>query len=223
MSQLMNTPTATGHIGLIDSEVITIVLADDHTLLRGVLCDALEIEPDFTVLAQAGTGEDAVEAVLEHSADVLLLDLEMPGQDVRTTVFSLREQSPDTHVLILTAHDEPPLVQELLAAGVSGYLHKSVSRATLVSAIRALRDPCPQVTVAVSRRPAPAVQPSSALSSRELEVLTCVASALSNRQIASRLGIAEGTVKRHMQNIFGKLGAVSRIDAVNKAASAGLI
>ncbi|WP_344821070.1 response regulator transcription factor [Actinocorallia longicatena] len=208
-----------------DDKTISIVLADDHTLLRGVLADALEAESGFVVVAQVGSGEAAVAAVAAQRPHLVLLDLEMPGQSALTTLQRIREESPATHVLILSAHDEQSQVRELLGEGVSGYLHKSVSRATLVATIRALGEPEPQVTVAVTRQSlaAPQQRPPAPLSDREQQVLGFVASALSNRQIASRLGIAEGTVKRHMQNIFEKLGAVSRIDAVNKALAVGLI
>jgi DNA-binding NarL/FixJ family response regulator len=120
-------------------------------------------------------------------------------------------------------HDNPALVQRLVGLGIGGYLHKSVTRATLISAIRAAREEATSVITAVSRQsvsaPPAKEMDVSLLSSRELQVLGYVSSAMSNRQIASRLGITEGTVKRHMQNIFRKLNAVSRLDAVNKARS----
>lgn len=215
-------------VSLID-RILRIVVADDHTLLRGILSDTLDAEPDLTVVAQVGNGAEAVAAAAEYEPDVVLLDLEMPGQGPLTTLRELYEICPDLRVLVLSADDHPDVIQDMINAGASGYLHKSVTRATLIAVIRALREADSQVTVAMSRKhhldrkPEPVGACTGGLSSRELEVLEYVASALSNRQIAAKLNIAEGTVKRHMQNIFKKLGAVSRIDAVNRAVAAGLI
>jgi two-component system, NarL family, nitrate/nitrite response regulator NarL len=119
-------------------------------------------------------------------------------------------------VIVLTMHDDPLLVQQMLTAGARGFLHKGISRQDLTTAIRSVHRSSHRVIVAPrpsnghgSQRPM--------LTDREEEVISLVAMALSNRQIAVRLSITEGTVKRHLRNIFGKLGAVSRLDAVNRA------
>ncbi|WP_406838529.1 response regulator [Streptomyces sp. AHU1] len=205
---------------------VRILVADDHTLLREALCDLLRTEPGFQVVAQAGNGEDAVRLAAEHRPDVVLLDIEMPRNDPPMTVRRLLERDPGLRIIVLSMYDGQQLVQELLRLGVSGYLHKSAGRETLVSAVRD-GDGGSGRTVTVSVSPAslraePAT-PEGTLSEREVEVLGLVAQAMSNRQIAVRLGIAEGTIKRHMRNIFAKLDAVSRIDAVNKAVERRLI
>jgi DNA-binding NarL/FixJ family response regulator len=209
------------------SDRIRILVADDHTMLRHALCDSLRSEPDFDIVAEAGDGLSAVELAVQHHPDIALLDVEMPGQKALTTVMQLRDRCPDTHTVILTMHDAPGLVQDFLELGISGYLHKSATRATLISAIRATRSDDQQVTMSISRQSLKVsrLKPSGpgALSTREIEVLGHVAAARSNRQIANWMGIAEGTVKRHMRNIFEKLDAVSRIDAVNKAVAASII
>lgn len=212
-----------------ETGAVRILVADDHTLLRGALCDLLETEPGFEVVAQAGTGTEAIRMAGQHRPDVVLLDIEMPENDPPVTVRRILDRDPETRIIVLSMDDGQRLVQELLSLGVRGYLHKSVSRETLVSTIRQREDSARRtVTVSVSpeslRRPAggePGEQ--GGLSSREVEVLGWAAQALSNRQIAGRLGITEGTVKRHLRNIFGKLDAVSRIDAVNKAVERDLI
>lgn len=209
-------------------DVVRILVADDHSLLREALCNLLGAEPGFEIVAQAGSGEAAVRLAAEHGPDVVLLDIEMPENNPSTTVRRLLGQDPELRIIVLSMYDDQHLVRELLSLGVSGYLHKSTGRETLVSAIREHGNgDRRRVTLSVSvdsLDPRLADQPGpGSLSARELQVLACVADALSNRQIASRLGITEGTVKRHLRNIFGKLNAVSRIDAVNKAAARSLI
>ncbi|MCC9311312.1 response regulator transcription factor [Kitasatospora sp. RB6PN24] len=208
---------------------VRILVADDHTLLREALCELLATEPGFEVVAQAGTGTETVALAARHRPDVLLLDIEMPENDPPVTVRRLLAQQPGLRIIVLSMDDGRRLVQELLALGVCGYLHKSVSRQTLVSTIRQRDDGRHTVTVSVGPRSvwqgggAGADELPGGLSQREVEVLEWTAQALSNRQIAGRLGITEGTVKRHLRNIFGKLDAVSRIDAVNKAVELELI
>ncbi|MDH6125250.1 response regulator transcription factor [Kitasatospora sp. GP82] len=206
---------------------IRILAADDHTLLRTALCQLLDAEEDMQVVAQTGSGVALPELVAAYRPNVVLLDVEMPGSHPQTMARTLLSRFPGLRLIILSMYDGQPLVQELLALGVRGYLHKSVSRESLVSTIRTAAADEHQVTVSVSRTSfSPAAEPTppvARLSSRELGVLEHVAAALSNRQIAVLLGITEGTVKRHLRNIFEKLGAVSRIDAVNKAVAAELI
>lgn len=209
-----------------DSEQIRILVADDHTVLRDALCEMLDNEDDFEIVARAEDGQSAVRLAATHHPHVVLLDIEMPNHHPQTTVRDLLQQDPAINVVVLSMYDDPHLVQELLGLGIRGYLHKSVTRESLVSAIRNLRQSNRRtVTISVSSQSlaAGAGDSGKLLSARELEVLAQVAAALSNRQIAVRLNITEGTVKRHMRNIFDKLGAVSRIDAVNKAVSASLI
>jgi DNA-binding NarL/FixJ family response regulator len=143
---------------------------------------------------------------------------------VRVTIRGIRRASPETRILILTMHDDPGLLQQVLAAGAHGVLVKTATREELVGAVRAVGYQGKTV-LSVSRRSgaALAVPASNPLSPRELEVLELAGQALSNAQIATHLFISEGTVKRHLTNIYNKLGAVSRLDAVNKAVAARLI
>lgn len=209
-------------------DLINILVADDHALLRGALCDVLQSEPDLNVVAEASSGQTAVELAIQLCPQVVILDVEMPGQAATTTLEQIRDLCGDPDVLILSVHDDPHLIQEFLNLGVSGYLHKSATRGALVSAIRmARRSDRRNVTMSVSRQSITASRPEphgrGSLSAREIQVLSHVARARSNRQIARSLGITEGTVKRHLRNIFDKLGAVSRMDAVNKAVATSLI
>ncbi|MGH3915772.1 MAG: response regulator [Pseudonocardiaceae bacterium] len=210
------------------ADSVQILLADDHTLLREAMRDLLMSESEFRVVGEAADGEAVVQQAARLRPHVLLLDIEMPNSRAPETVRRIRSASPMTKVVVLSMHEEPPIIREMLESGVSGYLHKSVSKQSLVAAIRAVhhadRSAGRQVVISVSQEllthePVP----SSELSAREREVLTLVATALSNRQISSQLSITEATVKRHLRNVFEKLGAVSRIDAVNKATAASLI
>ncbi|MBV2362905.1 response regulator [Streptomonospora nanhaiensis] len=197
---------------------IRIVLADDHTLLREALREVLLTEGDFRIVGEAGDGESVVECVSRVRPDVVLLDVDMPRSSPVQTATRLQAVSPGTAVIVLTMYDEPQLVKDMLQVGISGYLHKGISRRDLIAAIHSAANGQQQVTMSVSRDTMVSVGSNSSglLSEREQEVLSLVAVAMSNRQIAMRLSITEGTVKRHLRNIFGKLGAESRMDAVNK-------
>jgi len=206
------------------TEPITVVLVDDHMLMREGLREILETQPDIVVVGEAGDSATAIDLIAQRQPRVVLLDVEIPGGDVTDTVTELRKRAANTEVIILSMYDGPHLVQRLLALGIRGYLLKSVSSGELVSAVRNACADHDHITLAVSRRSlAPLPSPTTSLSPRESDVLALAAQAMSNAQIAARLYLTEATVKRHLSNIFAKLGAVSRIDAVNKAIAASLI
>jgi DNA-binding NarL/FixJ family response regulator len=198
---------------------ITILLVDDHTLLREALREILDRQEDLRVVGEAEDGRTTVTLAAAEQPDIILLDVEIPGSGVATTVKQISERSPGSRVIILSMYEGPQLVQALLAVGIRGYLLKSSHWQELVTAIRAVRT-SDRIILGVSRESLGYVPPHpapGALTARELEVLDLVADALSNYQIASRLHLTEATVKRHLRNIFVKLEAVSRLDAVNKA------
>ncbi|MFG1710001.1 response regulator [Nonomuraea sp. M3C6] len=207
------------------SGAISVVLVDDHALFREGLREILESDGGIVIVGEAGDSEAAVAVVARTLPDVLLLDVEIPGDEVTETVARIRTSSPETRIIILSMYDGPQLLTRLLAAGIRGYLLKSVHRHELIAAVHSVHEDASRIVLAVSRHSLARVEAPSTgvLSEKELEVLQLAAQALSNVQIARRLGLAEATVKRHMRNIFVKLNAVSRIDAVNKALAAALI
>jgi DNA-binding NarL/FixJ family response regulator len=205
-------------------EPIRIVVADDHALLRETLCETLLLEDDFEVCGVASTGEEVVAVTAAVRPHIVLLDLGMPQHDPLETVARLHRVAPRPKVVVLTMHDRPDLVRRLIQAGVASYLSKHVSRRYLVTTIRSAHEG-QGVTISLPGgfTMGGGEERTIVLSPRELEVLTLVADALSNRQIASRLSITEGTVKRHLRNVFEKLGASSRMEAVRMAREAALI
>jgi len=207
-------------------DVIRVVLVDDHGLVRQGIRELLDAEADLQVVGEAGDSATAVRVITELQPHVVLLDVEIVGDDVTVTVERLTKLAPATRVLILSMYDGPHLLQQLLALGIRGYLLKSASRNELVSAIRTIHTDDSRIILGVSRNSLSSIHSgmqSATLSSRELSVLELTALALTNAQIANRLFVTEATVKRHLSNIFAKLGANSRIDAVNKAIEAKLI
>jgi DNA-binding NarL/FixJ family response regulator len=151
--------------------------------------------------------------------------VEIPGGEVTSTVMRIKAVSPGTSILVLGVHDRAELVRDLLDLGVKGYLLKNATRLQLLAAIRSASSDDERVMLFVSRQSftRPDEPDAQVLSARERDVLELVAAARSNAQIAAELSVTEATVKRHLRNIFVKLGAVSRIDAVNKGIAAAQI
>ncbi|WP_138757375.1 response regulator [Modestobacter altitudinis] len=207
-------------------QALRVLLVDDHRLFRESLGALLAVHEGIEVVAEGANGEDAVRLTREHRPDVVLLDVEMPGQSVLTSLVEIRSASPSTRIVVLTMHENTTLARQLLLRGASAYLIKTIGHHELVSAIRASTGGAPDmVTLSVSRGGLAglAAPGASVLSARELEVLTLVSRARSNQAIAGELQISEGTVKRHLSNINNKLGSTSRLDAVRRATRARLL
>lgn len=205
-------------------EEVRIVIGDDHTLFREGLTEILAREPGLTVVAEAGSGLGVIAEARRTSPDVVVLDVEMPGPSPEETIRLLRAQF-GVRVVVLTMHDDPGLVERLINAGAHAYIVKGAERAELLGAIWGVIKSDEYVVISVSRESMarlrePAASP---LSSRELEVLTAVSDGLSNAQIAAQLFITEGTVKRHLTNIYMKLEVTTRVNGINKAIAMGLI
>jgi len=217
------------------ADPIRILLVDDQRLMREGLRILLELEPDLKVVGEAEDGQKAVEAYAEFQPDVVLMDVRMPGMDGVEATWRLRERWPQARIIILTTFDDDEYVFEGLRAGALGYLLKDVSGHDLAEAVRtvagggALIEPSvARKVVAEFARLVPPVRFPEAglpepLSNREREVLQLLAQGLSNREIATRLSLAEGTVKNYITNILQKLGARDRTQAALRARELGVI
>lgn len=203
---------------------ISVILADDHNLFREGVNALLAQDRQIRVIGQASDGGQTVELVASHRPDVLLLDVEMPGGSVRATIGQVIRASPRTRIVVLTMHRDAILRKLLLTAGAVDYLTKTIPGNELIEAIHSVA----RATVtSASRRTASArkrrSQPRPLLTDREAEVLMLMAQALSNHSIAEHLSITTGTVKRHANNIFRKLDATSRMDAVQRGDRLGIL
>lgn len=212
---------------------ISILLADDHALVREGTRQLLEREADLQVVAEAGDGEEAVRLAEAHRPDVALVDIAMPGLNGIEATREIKAISPTTAILILTAYDDDQYVFALLEAGAAGYLLKNVKGRDLVQAVRAVHEGESVLHPAIARKvidravKAPAGsdhdQGPDSLSDRELDVLRLAAQGLSNRDIASELHLSSRTVQAHLSTIFAKMRVGSRTQAVVQALRRGLL
>ncbi|MFV0634066.1 response regulator [Demequina sp.] len=224
--------------------MIRVGLIDDQAMVRVGLKMILDAEPDIEIVAEASDGAHAVELVREHSPDVVLMDIRMPGMDGLAATAQVLESSPDAHVVILTTFDDDEYVYEALRVGASGFLLKSADGDTLVNAVRVVASGeallAPEVTRRVIERFAshPAESPGTLdengkhvpppeaigdLSDREVEVLRLLARGMSNQEIAKELWVSSTTVKTHVSHILTKLGVRDRVQAVVEAYESGIV
>lgn len=204
---------------------ISVLLVDDHGLVREGVREILSAERDLVVVGEAADSRQALARVRELRPDIVLLDVAIPGGHAADTVTRMRGVSPDSRIIILSMYDSPQLLRQLISVGICGYLLKSADRQELISAIRTVHATPQRMVLSISRESLVQMQTGSenTLSANELDVLKLVAQALRNTEIATRLGVPEATVKRRLHSVFVKLNAVSRVDAVNKAVAASLI
>ncbi len=213
--------------------MISIVIADDHDLIRGGLRAILEVEPDLRVVGEAASGADAARVAAATGADIVLMDVEMPESDGIDGVRRIATRGAGARVLMLTTFDLDEYIFEALKAGASGFLLKTTTPADLVAAIRTCHTGellfAPSVTrrlvEAYVRRPVVRAGVPKALVSltqRELDVFRAVARGWSNAEIASALFLGEATVKSHVTHILSKLGLRDRVQAVVLAYECGL-
>jgi two-component system NarL family response regulator len=201
---------------------LRIMLVDDHYLVRMGLASVIGLEHDMTVCAEASTGEQAIALFRQHRPDVILMDLRLPGMSGVETTQNIRSQYPDAHVIVLSTYISDEEIYTALQAGAMAYLVKSVQRQELMDTIRkaaaGLRHIPPDVAARLADR-----MFRSDLSSRERDVLRLLVGGKRNREIATALDIAEGTVKLHVSSILGKLGVVDRTEAVTVALQRGIV
>jgi DNA-binding NarL/FixJ family response regulator len=216
------------------SDPIRILIVDDQGLFREGLRTLLSVQPEFEVISEAGNGEEALQIIGQDQPDIVLMDLRMPGMDGVTATRIVHQSYPDIKIIVLTTFDDDENVFEGLRAGAVGYLLKDVSSVKLFEAIHAAAKGeyflLPSITAKIVSELKRVSQPVSVpqeivdpLSARELEILRLVSDGLSNKEIAEKLVIAEGTVKNHLSSILGKLSARDRMQAVLIAKKAGLV
>jgi two-component system response regulator NreC len=209
---------------------IRVLIADDHPILRSGLRVLLAADSDLEVVGEAGTGEETLRLAEELHADVVLLDVSMPGESGIETVRRLKARLPALKVLFLTMHEEEGMLLEALNAGGDGYVIKRADQPEIIQAIRAVRRGDVYVHPAMTRgllghpepteRPKEPVEP---LTRREIDVLRLLARGNTNRQIADLLTLSVRTIESHRANLMGKLGLASRVELVTYAEENGLL
>ncbi|MBI9050165.1 MAG: response regulator transcription factor [Anaerolineaceae bacterium] len=217
------------------SEFISVLLVDDQRLMRNGLSTLLELEGDIKVIAEAEDGQAGLEAYEQHSPDVVLMDIRMPGMDGVEATRRILERWPEASVIILTTFDDDAYIFEGLRAGALGYLLKDISGEELAQAIRkvaaggALIEPSvARKVIAEFARLEPAARQMNdglmdPLSDREIEILKLLAQGKSNKRIASHLHLAEGTVKNYVSQILNKLGVTDRTQAALRGKKLGFV
>jgi DNA-binding NarL/FixJ family response regulator len=201
---------------------ISVILADDHPVVRDGLAAIVNQQPDMTVVAEANDGAEALELYERHKPDVMVLDLRMPKMDGAAVVQKVLEKYPKACLLIMTTYDGDEDIFRSLSQGAKGYLLKDAPRTEILTAIRAVAEDRPYTSSSVAAKALQRMSKPS-LTARELDVLQLVAEGRSNKDIARRLDITEGTAKTHVKAILGKLDAISRTEAVAVAHKRGLI
>ena len=200
----------------------TIVIADDHPLIRAGMASLLQSEGSFMLLGQAEDGAQAVELYARLRPAVLLMDISMPGCDGVEATLRIRRQHPDARIVIFSAHEGDEVVHRAMQAGASGYLLKNAPFAALLDCIASVLAGRKYLAPGLSAKLAGRVH-GSELSTREQEILAHLATGMSNKLIARVAGIGVGTVKFHINNILSKLDAVSRTEAVMVASRRGMV
>ncbi len=203
---------------------LTIVLADDHAVVRSALRMLLEAEEDFEVVAEAGTADDAIRYVRGHKPSVLILDLNMPGRSSLDAIPEIIEISPQTSVVVLTMRNEPAFARQALGAGVRGYVLKEAADAELVQAVRSAAAGETYLQPSLGARlAAERGSRGGGLSDRETEIVKLIALGHTNGEIADQLFVSIRTVESHRANIQSKLKLSGRAELVRYALDQGLI
>ena len=214
--------------------MISVVIADDQSMVRAGLRSLIQGEKDIEVVAEVADGESALEAVRLHRPDVILMDIRMPNMDGLAATRKLVADNDDTRVLVLTTFDLDEYVFEALRSGASGLLLKDATAEDLIAAIRtlaageAMLDPSVtgRVIKTFARAPKPSIDSRTQLArltDREVEVLLSLGRGLSNLEIAQEFTVTEATVKTHVSNVLSKLGLRDRVQAVIFAYESGLV
>src|SRR5215471_8459297 len=205
-----------------DRKVIRILTVDDHALLREGIAALVNAEPDMKLVAEATTGEEAIEKFRQHRPDVTLMDLQMPGLNGCEAISRIQSEFPDAHIVVLTTYTGDAQVLRALRAGARGYILKGHVHRELLETIRAVHAGQKRIPPDIAAELADHATDDE-LTERELDVLRLIAAGNGNKQVADQLAIGEATVKSHVTNILSKLGANDRAHAVTIALKRGII
>jgi two-component system NarL family response regulator len=201
---------------------LSVLLVDDHPVVRVGLRSMIDAQPDMQTVAEAANGREAIELFRRLRPAVTLMDLRMPGMDGVEAIEQIRREAPDACILVLTTYDGDEDIHRALQAGARTYLLKDMSREELLATIRAAHAGQHRIPPAVAARLAERIYKSE-LTAREIEVVEEIAEGSSNKQIAAALGITEGTVKTHVRTIMDKMGLSDRTHVVTAALKRGII
>jgi len=201
---------------------ISVMVVDDHFVVRMGLCGSINMEPDMEVVAEASTGDRALSLYREHQPDIVLMDLRLPDTDGITACKLICEEFPKAAVVMLSTHDAEEDIYRAFQAGAQAYLLKTVQREELLRALRSVHAGERCIPAEVGARLAERMSHPE-LTAREVEVLTLIAKGKSNKEIGSELSIAEVTVKLHVGHILAKLGASDRTQAATTALRRGVL
>ncbi len=202
--------------------VVTVLIADDHSIIRDGVASILNSEQGFTVVAEAANGLEAVDLWRIHRPRITLMDLNMPVMNGVRAIEIIRDEDPKARIIILTTYDGESDIYRGISAGAKGYLLKDVPRTELIHCLRRVDRGETYIPASIVERLATHVS-TEALTGRETEVLALIAEGINNRDIAGKLFISEGTVKSHIKGILAKLDATSRTEAVAIAGRRGLL
>jgi DNA-binding NarL/FixJ family response regulator len=205
-----------------DSKPIRILTADDHPLLRYGVAALIGAEPDMELVAQASTGQEAIEQFRLHQPDVTLMDLQMPGMSGIEAMIGIRSEFPNARVIMLTTYAGDVQVTRALQAGARAYILKGRLAGELLETIRAVHAGQRRIPAEIAAEMAEHVG-ESGLTEREMEVLRLIAAGNSNKEIAIRLSLTEETIKSRVSTILAKLGANDRTHAVTIGLKRGII
>jgi len=199
--------------------MIRLLLADDQALVRGAMAALLDMEPDLSVVAEVGRGDEVAAAAREHRADVALLDIEMPGMDGVAAARELRRVMPSCRVLMVTTFGRAGYLRQAMAAGASGFIVKDTPARQLADAVRRVHEGLRVVDPALAAQSL--ANGDSPLTDREAEVLRVAREGGTVADIARELHLSEGTVRNHLSSAIGKTGARTRAEAVRLALDNG--
>jgi DNA-binding NarL/FixJ family response regulator len=205
-----------------DSTTIRVILVDDHPVVRFGLAAIIGLQPDMTVVAEAGSGEEACAICARQPADVVLMDLRLPGLSGVEAIRAVRKLHPKLRFIVLTTYDGDEDIHKALEAGAQAYILKCMSHNELVNAIRTVHSGLKYIPASVSKSLAER-PPHSELSAREMEVLELIVKGRSNREIGEALGISEATVKWHVNIILSRLNVSDRTQATVAALQRGIV